>query len=328
MIPGRRQGPLPYLERHWSAILRDLSARDREPRWYPHTSEDMAEVGRDSIDLLVTSPPYPMIARWDPLFASWSGHSLDEFRQRSDAFELAHLCLDRVWKECRRVVRPGGIAAINVGDATRTWDGRFRCFPNHGRILQSFLRLGFEPLVPILWKKPTNKPNAFLGSGFLPPNAYVTLDCEYILLFRAPGRRRHPPHDPLRYASAFSRAERDLWFSQIWTVPGSRRAGHDASFPEEIPERLVRMFSCLGDTVLDPFAGSGTTLKVATAWGRRAIGYDIGPESDPGIHPRPRDRIAVPSAESVLERIRRRYADAVGEGRGPRVTEALKARDS
>src|SRR5687767_12229391 len=131
---------------------------------------------------------------------------------------------------------------------------------------------GKPPEPPFL---PTNKPNAFLGSGFLPPNAYVTLDCEHVLLFRKGAPRKLPPKDLLRYASEMSKAERDSWFSQIWDFRGAGQSHEDvvrrtAAFPEEVPYRLVRMFSCLGETVLDPFAGTGTTLRVAAAEGRRA----------------------------------------------------------
>jgi len=142
-------------------------------------------------------------------------------------------------------------------------------------------RLGFSPLPYILWKKPTNKPNAFLGSGFLPPNAYVTLDCEFILPFRKGGLRRFPPHDPQRTASRFSRGERDRWFSQVWSdirgVSQRSVAGRTGAFPSEIPERLIRMFSVEGDTVLDPFAGTGTTLWAALRWGRSAVGVEWDP---------------------------------------------------
>ena len=120
---------------------------------------------------------------------------------------------------------------------------------------------------------------AFLGSGFLPPNAYVTLDCEFILLFRKGKLRKFQPKDALRYESAFTKKQRDEWFSQIWSFKGTRQTASElerrtAAYPEEIAERLIRMFSVKGETVLDPFLGSGTTVKVAIENERNSIGYE------------------------------------------------------
>jgi len=221
-----------------------------------------------SVHLVVTSPPYPMIPQWDALFARLGAH---DYPAMLDVLRDA-------WAECHRVLVPGGILAVNIGDALRSVDGEFRLWPNHAHTLAAAEEVGFRSLPYILWKKPTNKPNAFLGSGFLPPNAYVTLDCEYILLFRKGRLRRLPAHDPGRSASRFSRAERDRWFSQIWDdvrgAPQRDGARRTAAFPLEIPERLVRMFSVIGETVLDPFAGTGTTLEAARRTGRNAVGVE------------------------------------------------------
>ncbi len=220
----------------------------------------------------MTSPPYPMIPQWDELFR----------RQGAVRYEEMHAILARSWEECHRVLVDGGILAVNVGDAMRTTEGEFRLWPNHADVTFACRRIGFRPLPYILWKKPTNRPNAFLGSGFLPPNAYVTLDCEFILLFRKGSIRQFPRSDPGRYQSRFTKAERDHWFSQVWEdVRGVRQRsadGRSGAFPPEIPERLIRMFSVTGDTVLDPFAGTGTTLWAAARLGRRAIGVEIDGE--------------------------------------------------
>lgn len=237
-------------------------------------SRRMNELTDESIALVVTSPPYPMVSIWDDFFQKESASSYDEM----------HNYLSQIWKELSRVLLPGGIACINIGDATRTNEGVFHLYPNHSRVIEAFERLGLVTLPYILWKKPTTKPRykgkgAFLGSGFLPPNAYVTLDMEYILIFRKGGLRTFPPKDPKRYHSKFTKKERDLWFSQVWTVPGTRQSHKDlerrvGAFPEEIPRRLIRMFSIEQDLVLDPFLGTGTSLKCAIDLNRRFVGYE------------------------------------------------------
>jgi modification methylase len=231
----------------------------------------MSQVADASVHLVVTSPPYPMIPQWDALFE----------RLGASDYASMHRLLAQVWRRCHEVLIPGGLLAINIGDALRSRDGEFRLWPNHARIIEECGALGFLPLPYLLWKKPTNRPNAYLGSGFSPPNAYVTLDCEFVLLFRNGGLRRFPPGDPVRAASRYSRAERDVWFSQVWgDVRGARQAsgsGRTGAFPPEIPARLIRMFSCIGETVLDPFAGTGTTLWEAARLGRSAIGVEIDP---------------------------------------------------
>jgi len=261
-------------------------------------SRRMEELEDESVHLMITSPPYPMIEMWDDTFRLLD-ERIDKAWERMEAegdekkregyvreiYELMHENLAEVWRETYRVLVDGGIACINIGDATRSLNGVFRLFPNHSKVIEHCERIGFVALPYILWKKPTTKPKykgkgAFLGSGFLPPNAYVTLDCEFILIFRKGGPRRFEPHDELRYASRYTKEERDGWFTQIWDVAGARQTHPEverrvAAFPEEIPYRLMRMFSVIGDTVLDPFLGTGTTTEVAIRLNRNSIGYEI-----------------------------------------------------
>lgn len=299
------KGPGVHLAENGARVASLLDAVDRKPRVVLGTSEKM-DLESESVHLVVTSPPYPMIEMWDDLFAEWTGRTSDDPR----FFRACHAVLDRVWQECARVLVPGGIAAINIGDAVRTIEGQpFRLFANHVEASQGLERAGLTPLVPILWKKPTNKPNAFLGSGFLPPNAYVTLDCEFILIFRKGEPRKFPPKDLLRYASEISKEERDAWFTQVWDLRGARQSRDDlarrtGAFPDEIPERLVRMFSAMGETVLDPFAGTGTTLRAAARFGRRAVGFEVDPELRAALEGTP-----VASGREVVDSLIALYRD-------------------
>lgn len=226
-------------------------------------SENMSEIEDTSVHLIVTSPPYPMIKKWDELFGYVN-------------FEYQHNKLLLSWIECKRVLIYGGIICINIGDATRSTQPKgFCCYPNIAKTTMNMWDLGFTPLVPIYWKKISNRPNAFLGSGFLPPNGYVSQDHEAILIFRKGNLRKFKPKDGKRYASSFTKEERDLWFQQVWRIQGARGAKDKSIFPDEIPNRLIKMFSIIGDIVLDPFAGHGTTMRVADNLGRIGIGYDI-----------------------------------------------------
>ncbi|MFB6307989.1 MAG: site-specific DNA-methyltransferase [Haloarculaceae archaeon] len=258
-------------------------------RVFLEDARGLAELDDDSVDLVVTSPPYPMIEMWDDLFAELDPE-IETLLADGDgraAFEAMHDVLDAVWSELGRVLVDGGIACINVGDATRTLADSFRVYQNHARIVECFERLGFEPLPEILWRKPVNSAAKFMGSGMLPPNAYVTLEHEYILPFRnGTDRRSFEPGADRRYEAAYFWEERNRWFSDVWTdVTGELQAlDHDelrdrsGAYPFEVPYRLINMYSAYGDTVLDPFWGTGTTTLAAMVAGRHSVGYEI--ESD------------------------------------------------
>ena len=281
-------------------VVRDLGDATLSPESPAETSRhqvhfadarQMAAVPDGSVSLVVTSPPYPMIELWDEQFAA-ADPCIAKALSAEDgnrAFESMHARLDAVWCECHRVLQPGGFACINIGDATRKVDGEFRLFSNHSRILRALMELKFSVLPDILWRKPTNAPNKFLGSGMLPAGAYVTYEHEYILIARKGGLRKFSPADRARRRrSAFFWEERNVWFSDVWLgLVGARQllgnAGLDdrdlrarsAAFPFELVYRLVQMYSLIGDTVLDPFLGTGTTTAAAIASGRSSIGFEI-----------------------------------------------------
>ena len=177
-------------------------------------------IDAQSVSLVVTSPPYPMIEMWDDTFASLNASIRTRLAQGDSygAFELMHQELDSVWKEVQRIVVPGGMVCINVGDATRSLGGRFRKYPNAERITGTFRGLGFDVFPRIIWRKTTNAPTKFMGSGMLPAGAYVTLEHEYILLFRQGGSRDFTAPDLRRdrHESAFFWEERNQWFSDVW----------------------------------------------------------------------------------------------------------------
>ena len=252
-------------------------------------SREIKRIPSQSIDLVVTSPPYPMIEMWDGLFSELNSEIGEELSRGNGltAFELMHRELDKTWKEVFRVLKKGGIACINVGDATRKIGEHFTLYPNHARIIQEAIKIGFESLPLIIWRKPTNSPTKFMGSGMLPPNAYVTLEHEYILILRKKGRRKFetPEEKKLRRQSGFFWEERNKWFSDVWddvggvsqflssTIDNTRK--RSAAFPLELAYRLINMFSIYGNTVLDPFLGTGTTMIAAIISGRNSVGIEI-----------------------------------------------------
>lgn len=251
-------------------------------------SKDLSSIPASSIHLVVTSPPYPMVEMWDNLFcqqdptirpALTSGDGLT-------AYDKMHVLLNAVWTECDRVLVDGGFLCINIGDATRTIQGRFQLYPNHAQIISFFQNKGYSVLPDIHWRKPTNAPNKFMGSGMYPAGAYVTYEHEYILILRKGGKRVFTDKERVsRQKSAYFWEERNLWFSDLWEIKGTRQTlpsqntGRlkSAAYPFEIPYRLINMYSIQGDTVLDPFAGIGTTGIACMAAKRNSICVEINP---------------------------------------------------
>jgi DNA modification methylase len=247
----------------------------------------MSNIGDNSVELVVTSPPYPMIEMWDGTMSAQNPKIGDALKtgQGHAAFELMHKELDKVWAEVCRVVTPSGFVCINIGDATRTIGGEFALYSNHSRIINYFIANGFVNLPGILWRKQTNAPNKFMGSGMMPAGAYVTLEHEWILIFRKGGKREFKSETEKlrRRKSSFFWEERNVWFSDLWDnikgtkqkISKSESRGRSAAYPLEIPYRLINMYSLQGDTVLDPFLGTGTTTLAAMMTGRNSIGFEI-----------------------------------------------------
>ncbi len=244
---------------------------------YLGDSRRMDKVPDSSVHLVLTSPPY------------WS---LKKYRETDG--QLGHIesynafvdALDEVWKHCWRVLVPGGRVVCVVGDvclSRRKNHGRHTVVPLHASIQDRCRMIGFDNLAPIIWHKIANAnyevdrgTGGFLGKPF-EPNAVIKNDIEFILMQRKPGGYRSPSL-ATRILSVISVENYQEWFQQIWTgVTGASTRQHPAPYPEELAERLIRMFSFVGDIILDPFMGTATTNIAAARWGRSSIGFEIDP---------------------------------------------------
>jgi modification methylase len=244
-------------------------------------ARSMAQLLDASVDLVVTSPPYWQVKDYGSDDQLGFGQSLHEY--------LFDLC--RVWQECARALKPGRRLCINIGDqfARTIIYGRYKIIPIHSEIIAQCESLGLDFLGSIIWQKKTTMNTtggaAIMGSFPHPPNGIVELDYEHILLFKKPG----PPTkftEEQKRRSELTKDEWKLFFSGHWHFGGARQGAHEAMFPEELPRRLIKMFSFVGETVLDPFLGSGTTARVALDLERSAVGYEINPEYIPLIRER------------------------------------------
>lgn len=258
-----------------------LTVIETTHRFYNGDSRELTFLDDESVNLVVTSPPYPMIEMWDTAFREGSTQIAGALDRGDgwDAFEQMHRLLEPVWEEVARVLTPGGILCLNIGDATRSVGGLFSLYPNHARVLQSLHALGLRSLPAVIWRKPTNSPTKFMGSGMLPVSAYVTLEHEYVLILRkGPSRTFGPQERRRRRESALFWEERNRWYSDLWDLRGTRQAlpeggsrKRSAAYPLELPFRLIHMYSIRGDTVVDPFGGTGTTAVAAAAGGRNSV---------------------------------------------------------
>lgn len=238
----------------------------------------MAFLAPESVHLILTSPPY------------WT---LKEYRKSEGQlgfiadYEDFLLELDRIWSHCFRALVPGGRLICVVGDvclSRRKNNGRHVVVPLHASIQEHCRKLGFDNLAPIIWHKISNAQYEVEngGAGFLgkpyEPNAVIKNDIEFILMERKPGGYRSPSLEA-RILSVISEENHRIWFQQIWTgITGVSTREHPAPYPLELAKRLIRMFSFVGDTVLDPFMGTGTTVLAAAMVGRNGVGVEVDSE--------------------------------------------------
>jgi DNA modification methylase len=312
-------------------LLKDLEGLQQPSKGLPRAAKDPATVDRitriirstptnhqifvqdsrnavlepKSVHLAVTSPPYWTLKRYRDVEGQL-GH-VDDY----GAFLTS---LDQVWKRVFDALVPGGRLVCVVGDVclSRRVHGRHRVVPLHASIQEHVREIGFDNLTPILWHKISNaRHEVERGGGFLgkpyEPNAVIKNDVEFILMFRKPGGYRAPTVET-RLLSLIPETEHRTWFQQVWTgIGGASTRSHPAPFPISLAERLIRMFSFVGDVVLDPFSGTATTSLAAAMWGRNSVGYEVDlsyaaasverlvretaalPASIDLIRPRPRD---------------------------------------
>lgn len=238
---------------------------------------DARNLQAEGIHLVLTSPPY------------WT---LKEYRKSEGQlgfvadYEAFLGELDKVWDRCFKALVPGGRLICVVGDvclSRRKNGGRHMVMPLHSSIQEHCRQIGYDNLAPIIWHKIANAKfeaegngSAFLGKPY-EPNAVIKNDIEFILMQRKPGGYR-APSEATRILSVIPEDSHREWFQQIWTrLPGASTKHHPAPYPAELAERLIRMFSFVGDTVLDPFMGTGTTNIAASKWGRNSVGVEVDP---------------------------------------------------
>lgn len=238
-------------------------------------SRDLSAIPDESVHLAVTSPPYWTLKEY---------HGSEGQLGHVDDYEAFLAALDSVWRHVFRTLVPGGRLVIVVGDVclSRRSFGRHVVVPLHASIQEHCRMMGFDNLAPIIWHKIANAKyevengsGGFLGKPY-EPNAVIKNDIEYILFQRKPGGYRKPSLEARLLSVIPAELHKD-WFQQIWTLTGASTRDHPAPYPLSLAERLVRMFSFVGDTVLDPFMGTGTSNVAASLWGRNSIGVELEP---------------------------------------------------
>lgn len=273
------QSDLPRLAKD-ARVMADIEAAVQEVptihELHCRDARDLSFLKPDSVHLVVTSPPYWVLKEYRQGEGQLGGVAdYEEFLNE----------LDRVWRHCFRALVPGGRLVCVVGDvclSRRRNGGRHTVVPLHASIQEHCRRIGFDNLAPIIWHKISNVAHevengtSFLGKPY-EPNGIIKNDIEYILMQRKSGGYRSPTLTT-RLLSLISANNHQSWFQQIWSsLPGASTKQHPAPYPLDLAERLIRMFSFVGDTVLDPFMGTGTTNIAAMKWGRNSLGIEVDP---------------------------------------------------
>jgi modification methylase len=259
-------------EKRIGAIHATLREVPTAHRLYKQDARRIDDLEDESVQLVVTSPPYWTLKRYNE--SNGQLGAISDYEEFLDE-------IDKVWRHCYHFLVKGGRMIIVVGDVclSRKQHGRHSVVPLHAAIQERCRRIGFDNLAPIIWHKIANarfeveNGSSFLGKPY-EPNAIIKNDIEYILMQRKPGAYRNPT-PAMRVLSIISEENHREWFQQIWRLPGASTRNHPAPFPLELAARLIRMFSFVGDTVLDPFMGSGTSNLAAAQWGRHSIGVEI-----------------------------------------------------
>ena len=241
-------------------------------------SRKMTELENKSVDLIITSPPYWQL----------KDYGIENQIGYNDSYEEYINNLNLVWQESYRVLNNGCRLCINIGDqfARAVYYGRYKVIPIRTEIIKFCEATGFDYMGAIIWQKKTTSNTtggaSLMGSYPTPRNGILSIDYEFILLFKKLGTPIKPNRE-LKEQSKMTKEEWKIYFDGHWNFGGARQDGHIAVFPEELPRRLIKMFSFVGETVLDPFLGSGTTSFAARNLNRNSVGYEMNPEFIPFI---------------------------------------------
>lgn len=266
-------------------------------------SRSLNKIKDKSVQLIITSPPYWQL----------KDYGTEDQIGFNDSYEEYINNLNLVWKECNRVLADGCRLCINIGDqfARSVYYGRYKVIPIRTEIIRFCESLGMDYMGAIIWQKATTMNTsgggAVMGSYPYPRNGILKMDYEFILLFKKLGNAPKPTKEQ-KIASAMTKEEWNQYFSSHWNFNGVKQLGHIAMFPEELPKRLIKMFSFVGETVFDPFAGSGTTSLAAKNLGRNSIGYEINKDFAPIIKEKLCDNQIVLGDDSTVNF----YEDSIG----------------
>jgi site-specific DNA-methyltransferase (adenine-specific) len=232
----------------------------------------------NSVQLAITSPPYWQL----------KDYGSDNQIGYNDSYENYINNLNLVWKECFRVLENGCRLCVNIGDqfARSVYYGRYKVIPIRTEVIKFCESIGFDYMGAVIWQKKTTSNTtggaSLMGSYPYPRNGVLSLDYEFILLFKKLGKPKQPNRE-YKLESAMTKEEWNVYFQGHWNFGGAKQDGHIAMFPEELPRRLIKMFSFVGDTVLDPFLGSGTTSLAAKNLKRNSVGFEINQDFKPVI---------------------------------------------